>query len=161
MPETNHRIAIVVAVIGVIGTLGTALIGNWDKMFPPPQPTPPIMVTPQPTRAESQSTAEPIPNIVGVWRDSNYPSNGSRITQDGNSFHLTSWGVLPNGIRFESSGSGTITGQRLTSKYTSRYQTGAESVGDCSGTVSPDGKRMDVNCKDSLVGVFPLTSVRQ
>jgi hypothetical protein len=153
MSESNHRIAIVVAVIGVIGTLGAAFIANWDKIFlPAPQPPPKI---------DSRSPTQPIPNLSGVWHDSNYPSNGSQITQDGNNVHFTRWGVLPNGIRFESSGSGAITGQRYTSNYNANYQSGVTSTGHCSGTVSPDGMRMELNCRDSLLGDFPVTSIRQ
>ena len=100
-------------------------------------------------------------HIGGVWRDGEYPNNGSQITQDGTSFRFTRWGVLPNGIRFESSGGGTIAGQHYTSSYSARYQSGATSEGDCSGTVSPDGLRMALNCRDSLFGTFPLTAIRQ
>ena len=185
MPESSQRIAIVVAVIGVIGTLGAALISNWDKIFapspqsarkidspqtkqiepqPPAEPTPrsPRKIdSPQARQTEPRPRAEPISNISGLWRDSDYPSNTSQITQDGNSFHFRRSGVLPNGIRFESSGSGTITGQRFTSNYNARYQSGATSVGDCSGTVSPDRMRLELTCRDSLVGAFPVTAIRQ
>jgi hypothetical protein len=148
MLESNQRIAIAVAVIGVIGTLGAAFIANWDKIFvPSPKPHPEI--------------DESIPNLAGLWLDSDYPSNGSQITQDGNSVHFTRWGILPNGTRFESSGSGSITGRRYTSNYTATYQSGATSTGDCSGTLSPDGKRMELNCRDSLLGAFPVTAIRQ
>jgi hypothetical protein len=148
MPESSHRVTIVVAVLGVIGTLGAELIGNWDKIVPPP---------PKP----SSKIASPVPDIRGVWLDSNYRSNSSYITQDGNSFQFTRRGVLPNGLAFESSGSGTMTGQRFTSNYNAKYQSGATSVGDCSGTVSPDGMRMDLQCIDSLLGAFPGTAIRQ
>jgi hypothetical protein len=100
-------------------------------------------------------------HIAGVWRDGEYPDNGSQITQDGTNFRFTRWGVLPNGVRFESSGSGTIAGQHYTSRYSARYQSGATSAGDCSGTVSPDGLRIALNCRDSLLGTFPLTAIRQ
>lgn len=153
MLESNQRIAIAVAVIGVIGTLGAAIIANWDKIF---VPSPKL----QPNIA-SYPSAEPIPNLAGLWVDSNYPSNGSQITQDGNSVHFTRWGVLPNGIRFESSGSGSITGRRFTNTYTATYQSGATSTGDCSGTLSPDGTRIELNCRDSRLGAFPVTAIRQ
>lgn len=185
MVESSQRIAIVVAVIGVIGTLGAALIANWDKIFAPSPQSPPKIDSPhtkqaeprpsaepiprsarkidssQTTRAEPRPPAEAIPNIGGLWRDSNYPSNGSQITQNGNSFHFRRWGVLPNGIPFESSGSGTITGQRFTSNYNAKYQSGATSAGDCSGTMSPDGMRLELNCRDSLLGAFPVIAIRQ
>ena len=161
MPESSHRVAIVVAVIGVIGTLGAALIANWDRIFAPSPKPPSGIDSPRGTQTEPRPPAERIPNLRGVWLDSNYPSNGSQITQDGNSFQFTRWGVLPNGTRFESVGSGTITGQRFTSNYKAKYQSGATSAGDCSGTVSLDGMRMDLNCRDSLLGAFPVTAIRQ
>jgi hypothetical protein len=153
MLQSNQRIAIVVAVIGVIGSLGAAFVANWDKFFvPSPQPPPKI---------DSRSPAESIPNLSGLWRDSNDPNNGSQISQDGNRVHFTRWGVLPNGMRFESSGSGVITGHGFTSNYNAKYQSGATSTGDCSGTVSPDGTRMELNCSDSLLGAFSGTAIRQ
>ena len=176
MADSSPRIAIAVAVIALVGTLGAALIANWDKIFEPsPRPAPrvessqPARNEPRPleepaprtTPTEPRPSAEAVPSIVGVWRDSNYPGNGSRITQDGNRFRFTRWGVLPNGTQFESSGSGTITGRRFTSSYTARYQNNATSAGDCSGTVSPDGTRMDFSCNDSLLGTFPVIAVRQ
>lgn len=161
MPESSQRIAIVVAVIGVIGTLGAALIGNWDKIFAPSPQSLRKVDSPQTTQTKPRPPAEPIPNIGGFWRDSNYPNISSQITQDGNSIHFRRWGVLSNGIRFESSGSGTITGQRFACNYTTRYQSGATSAGDCSGTMSPDGMHLELNCRDSLLGVFPVTAIRQ
>ena len=102
-----------------------------------------------------------IPNIAGIWRDRNNPNNGSQITQNGNSIDFRRWGVLPNGIQFESQGSGTITATKFTSYYNATYGTGFTSTGDCSGTVSADAMRMDLNCSDSVLGVFPVTAIRQ
>lgn len=127
------------------------------KVFAPPSK----IDSPQTKRTEPLPPAESILNISNVWRDSNYPSNVSQFTQDGNSFYFKRRGVLPNGTRFESVGSGTITGLRFTSNYNATYQSGATSVGDCSGTVSPDGMRMEMNCRDSLLGAFPVTAIRQ
>jgi hypothetical protein len=112
-------------------------------------------------RMARERAVDPTLQISGVWRDGNYPNNGSQVTQHGNSFSFTRWGVLPNGIRFESSGSGTIVGQRFTSRYNARYQSGDTSAGDCSGTVSTDGLRMELTCRDSLLGIFPVTAIRQ
>ena len=161
MAEPNHRVTIVVAVIGVIGTLGAAFIGNWDKIFPPGPTSNPQIASAQTAKIELRSEAEVTTNIGGAWRDSNYPINGTRITQDGNAFHFTRWGVLPNGTPFESSGSGTIVGQRLTSNYNARYKSGVMSAGGCSGTVALNGKHMELNCTDSLLGTFPGDAIRQ
>jgi hypothetical protein len=166
MPESSHRVTIVVAVIGLIGALGGALIGNWDKIFPSSSnidpPAPEIRGALLDSDHPSSSNIDPpVPEIRGVWRDSNYPSNSSQITQNGNNFQFTRQGVLPNGIAFESSGNGTMTGQLFTSHYNAQYQSGAISAGDCSGTVSPDGMRMELNCRDSLLGPFPSAAIRQ
>ncbi len=131
------------------------------KILAPSPRSPPKTDSLRTTRPEPRPRAEPIMNIGGVWRDSNYPSNGSQITQEGNSFYFKRWGVLPDGTPFESSGSGTITARRFTSYYNARYQFGATSAGDCSGSVSPDGMRMEVNCRDSLLGIFTTTAIRQ
>jgi hypothetical protein len=87
-------------------------------------------------KEELKSIAPPsVTSIAGSWRDPNVPSNGSRITQEGNSFRFNGWGVLPNGIPFITSGSGTVTGQDIASTYTTTYQNGWISNGQCMGTV--------------------------
>jgi hypothetical protein len=102
-----------------------------------------------------------VPSITGTWRDSDNPGSGSQVTVEGNGFRFTRWGVLPNGVRFEAQGSGTLTGQRFTSTYRARYQSGDSSTGSCAGTVSADGQRMEMSCRDSLLGTFPVTALRQ
>jgi hypothetical protein len=161
MAESNPRVAIIVAVVGVLGTLGTALIANWDKIFLPSQQPHARHDAPQPTRPDPRTHTEPTLNISGIWYDTNYPNISAQITQNGDSFHFTRRGALPNGIGFESSGRGTIVGQRYSSSYSARYQTGVTSTGDCSGTVSVDGARLEISCRDSLLGTFPVTAVRQ
>jgi hypothetical protein len=69
----------------------------------------------------------PQAKIAGKWRDSDSWAV-SQITQDGNTFRFARWGTLTNGTRFQSSGRGTISGQRFTSTYYAQYQTG-EDVG--------------------------------
>ena len=102
-----------------------------------------------------------VTSISGSWRDPNFPSNGSRIIQDGNSFRFNGWGVLPNGIPFITSGSGTVTGQNITSKYTTTYQNGWVSKGECMGTASLDGSRMTSTCTDNVLGTFVSSGVRE
>ena len=117
--------------------------------------------TPKPNPAEQQPRPDAIAKIDGLWRDLNYPNNLAEIAQDGKNFRFTRWGVLPNGIRYQSSGRGTITGQRFTSNYRATYQFGDTSTGNCSGTVSPDGMRMEMNCSDSTLGSFTVTGIRR
>jgi hypothetical protein len=100
-------------------------------------------------------------NISGGWRDPHNPANGSRITQEGNSFQFDGWGVLPQGIPFKSSGSGTINEQSITSTYTTTYQNGEIANGNCSGDVSRDGSRMTSTCTDNILGTFVISGVKQ
>jgi hypothetical protein len=184
MADSGYRNTIIVALIGVIGTLGAALIGNWDKIFAPARPAPgesrpapdarPVAqsestasVEPtRPARPEPRAAAPPAPvpssaSIGGVWRDSDNPANGSQVVVEGNAFRFTRWGVLPNGVRFDAQGNGTLSGHRFSSTYRARYQSGDTSTGACSGAVSADGARMDMSCRDSLLGSFPVTALRQ
>lgn len=69
--------------------------------------------------------------------------------------------MLPNGVRFESAGSGTLQGRRIFSRYTAKYQNGASSSGECAGTVSPDAARIDMACTDTLLGSFSSVSARE
>jgi hypothetical protein len=110
---------------------------------------------------KAPSSSPSVISIAGSWRDPNFPGNGSRITQDGNSFRFNGWGVLPNGIPFMTSGSGTVTGQSITSTYTTKYQNGWASCGECIGTASPDGSRMTSTCTDNILGTFVSSGVRE
>jgi hypothetical protein len=75
--ESSHRVAIVVAVIGVVGTIGAALIGNWDKMFPP---TPRVAHGPSPPKEPQrdpfpeQTAREPLTasrELLAAWKQGN------------------------------------------------------------------------------------------
>jgi len=99
----------------------------------------------------------PIPNTTGTWSNTNYQGVVGQVIQEGSSFRFRRWGVLANGVRFDSAGEGTIEGTRVSHRYNSQYQTGAVST----GSVSMDGARLELTCRDSLLGTFPVTSVRQ
>lgn len=160
MSDANHPIAIVVAVIGVLGTLGAALIGNWETLFPPSSG--PLSETrfPEATGIGASPSAGRPPNIAGLWRDRDDPRNRSQVIQEGDTFRFTRWGVLPNGVEFSSSGSGTINGRQLASRYDTRYHSGTTSAGECWGMVSANGARLELTCRDSLFGTFPLVADR-
>jgi hypothetical protein len=133
---------------------------------PSPAPSPPPALVAQPPSQAARSditaaVAPPVPNIAGTWRDTNYAGVVGQIFQEGSSFRFRRWGVLPNGIGFESSGEGTIDGTRISHRYTSQYQTGAVSTGGCTGSVTNQGASLDMTCTDSLLGTFPVTSTRQ
>lgn len=189
MSESNPRVAIIIAIVGVVGTLGAALIANWDKIFLSSRELPAKVDSPQPARAQpaaepasnatspgsaahpaktdakteaqAPAPAETTLNTTGTWRDVGFPANIAQVTQNGSRFQFTKQGILPTGVGFQSSGGGTVVGQTYTSSYTATYQGGATSKGTCSGTVSMDGTRVETVCSDSLLGTFPVVSVRQ
>ena len=115
-----------------------------------------------PARAEdSAPKPPPIVNIAGTWRDINYPGVVDEVSQDVETFRVTRQGVLPNGVAFESFGEGTIKGTRVSQRYTPRYQTGAVSTGQCTGTVTANGSRITGSCADTLLGTIPVSVIRQ
>lgn len=162
MADPSHRVAITVAIIGLAGTLGASLIANWDKLFS--RSSQPLVVNKQlsdMTYSVEAPSADPIPNITGVWRDSTNPANGSKVSQDGRTFAFSRWGTLQNGVRFESSGTGSLVGSRIMSRYTAKYQSGHISSGECNGSVSQDATRTELNCSDSLLGSFTSIADRE
>lgn len=162
MADPSHRVAIKVAVIGLAGTLGAALLSNWDKIFSrAPQPKvveEQFLNKPNPIEAPS---ADPSPDISGVWRDSDNPGNRTKVSQVDSRFSFTRWGTLPNGVRFESSGTGSLVGSLLMSRYTARYQSGQVSSGECNGFVSSDATRIEQSCSDSLLRTFTSIADRE
>ena len=135
----------------------TALIVAINQLKTTPHNPSPVDV-PNPSAARAVQSS--VVSIDGGWRDVNNPANGSQITQQGNSFQFQGWGILPQGIQYKSNGSGTITGQTITSTYTTTYQNGSISQGRCSGTISSDGQ-MTLTCTDNVVGTFVSSAVRQ
>lgn len=116
-----------------------------DKLLAPIPPDPP---------------SSPSITINGMWRD---PTWGilSQITQQRDTFRYTAWGPSCIGGQFQSSGSGTINGHVVESRYEALLQSTIRSAGRCSGTVSPDGRQMTSTCLDSVCGQFTSTAVRQ
>jgi hypothetical protein len=108
----------------------------------------------------SGPSPQAIPKIAGKWRDSDSGAF-SQITQDGNTFRFARWGTLTNGTRFQSSGRGTISGQRFISTYYAQYQSGENSSGECSGSISGDGMHIQLECSDSLFGTFAGAANRE
>lgn len=106
-------------------------------------------------------TVATVIKIGGIWKDVNNPGNGSNLTQDGSSFQFENWGTLPQGLSFRSTGTGTITGQSVTSTYNTTYQNGSVSQGNCSGRVDADGLKMTLTCTDNVLGTFVTSAVRQ
>ena len=136
----------------------TALIVAINQLKTTPHNPSPVDV-PNPSAARAVQSS--VVSIDGGWRDVNNPANGSQITQQGNSFQFQGWGILPQGIQYKSTGSGTITGQTITSTYTTTYQNGSISQGTCSGTISADGLQMTLTFTDNVLGTFVSSAVRQ
>jgi len=164
----GSKTQIIVAVIALTGVIGGALIANWDKLFPrnrPPAPTPIPQVEEKSAdrtavRSDTNGNLPASPpaltaetDIGGLWRDE--WGFTSQITQQGGAFKYAVWGVGCKGYTM-SSGSGTIRGNTIESDYRSNY-----SQGHCSGTVSPDGRRMTSVCTDSVCGQFQSSAVKQ
>ncbi len=153
MPDSSNRTTIIVAIIGVIGSIIVAIISNWDKFTDSPQFDEITYETPLKNKPHTI-------NIAGHWHDPNRPSDVSHINQQGNLFQFNGSGILPQGIRFESTGSGTINEQEIKNTYTTRYQNGLVAHGTCSGTVSSNGLRSTSTCTDNVWGTFTLSGVR-
>lgn len=162
MAEHSSRTPILVAMIGVAGTVGAALIVNWDKLFSKAEPPPKVTPTGTPDAAPATTApAMPVPQLAGIWRDAANPSIVSTMTQEGNMLRFTRTGSLPNGIVFESNGSGSLDGLRLSTQYVARYANGQSSSGQCTGTVAATATSIALQCMDTLLGSFQSSSVRR
>ncbi len=165
MSEQSNQVAITVAIIGVVGSLGAAAISNWDKIAQPRLPLPPdhrdgseSVKTPPPPPPPPPT---PTPNLSGVWRDSVNPGNGSRVVQQGQTFTFQGWGTLPNGVGFQSTGTGSVDADRVSFVHKAQYQTGETSTGGCDGSVTSDASTITMSCTDTRIGAFPSRMYRQ
>jgi hypothetical protein len=130
------------------------------KKTPTPTPSPsPSTPSPSPSPTPTPSTPNSNLNISSRWFDRTLGYT-YEVIQDGNEFQFKTWGAVL-GDPFESSGSGTITGRTFESRYATQYQSGRQSKGQCSGTISADGMRMTLTCTDSASGTFVSAAVRQ
>jgi hypothetical protein len=149
---------------GVLITVGL-LREDWSRSQPTPRMDQQINVPVSPSDASTQvKRSEPPPpphiNVNGIWRDSTW-GTVSQITQQGETFRYTAWGPSCIGGTFQSSGSGTIRGNFVESRYQALHQPTIRSEGRCEGTVSSNGMQMTSTCNDSVCGQFPSSGVRQ
>ena len=112
----------------------------------------------EPAQTVSSSQATPAPtvpqiDISGNWRDQF--GFVSHITQQGNSFEMTSAGRGCRG-NFTTSADGLIRGNTFEMTYTSTYSTG-----HCAGTISDDGRKITSDCTDTACGRFIVSSRKQ
>jgi len=141
----------------------TILVGGsapwwYNEFFKPPTPTPsPSPFSPSLSPSPSPTT-HTLNSISSRWFDRTLGYT-YEVIQDGNKFQFKTWGSVLRDP-FESSGSGTITGGIFDSRYATQYQSGKQSNGQCSGTISADGMRMTLTCTDSASGTFVSTAVR-
>lgn len=173
MSESSTNATIVTAIIGVIGSIAVAIISNWDKIFPGHannqsaairSPTVDMASNGETISANGRPnpppTRPPI-NISGNWRNPTAPANGSYIVQQNENFQFKSWGMLPQGIAYESEGSGSIVEKNLSYQYVAQYQNGWSSQGSCSGTVNSTGDQLTATCTDTLMGTFVSSGIKQ
>ncbi|QPK65131.1 hypothetical protein IVG45_09445 [Methylomonas sp. LL1] len=173
MSESSTNVTIVVAVIGVIGSITVALISHWDKLNPPPAkdapiPQPIVLIgnTSDPAIASitkpQPAPPKPVINIAGNWYNPAAPAaGGSYITQQSEHFEFQGWGLLPQGIGFQTEGNGSLIDQQVNYSYVAQYQNGWTSQGNCSGTVSANGVQMTTTCTDNIMGTFVSTGVKK
>lgn len=166
--KSRSYVGIVIAAVALL----FLAVGGWfladrnqtSNAIPRPAPEPIATETAAPTAAPLRITPTPpapaapeVPGIAGLWRDSDNPANVAQIAQDGERFTFNRSGVLPDGTQFKATGSGTISGTQLTSRYDAAfyhplYQTSSTSTGYCTGSISADARQMEMSCTDSLFG---------
>lgn len=71
--DSSARIQIIVAVIGLLGVIATAMISNWNTIFPkPPAPTQPVAASTSPTPPEKKTERGVFSSgqltVRGTWR---------------------------------------------------------------------------------------------
>jgi hypothetical protein len=100
--------------------------------------------------APSQSSRDNVSvlNVGGRWRD-NWGVVYT-ISQDGNAMKVVAEGPSCRGEYFRSTGSGTVTGN----SFATTYQSTLPSRGECVGTISASGTRMNSTCRDTVCGQF-------
>ena len=72
MTSQGWRLPVILAIIGLVGTISTAMIANWDVIFPPNPTTPAASTTPghstdpttpQPTTAPGRAAVQNVYNL--------------------------------------------------------------------------------------------------
>lgn len=179
MGETGNKVTIIVALISLIASIGVALISNWEKFapsgtahsvtrqIPTSESSEPVVrqALPEtrfqgPPPVSKQPVQTAVIPVAGVWIDRADPQLSNSIEQSGNTLTFYRNGYLDNGVWFESYGIGEMGGSSVNLQYSASYSTGGISTGQCGGTVSTQGTRMDLNCRDSLLGSFPVNLTR-
>ena len=170
-PSTKRQpvIWIAAAIFLVLAGVGwfffTRPAPNDGERRPEPGPSTTATITEIEAETPSATAAAPsvasrsaIPQIAGHWHESEDLDSHADIKQRGNNFSFERWGTLPNGTKFKGSGTGEIFGLQFKSRYQTSFfspplfQASAQSSGECTGSVSADGKQMTLQCSDSMFG---------
>jgi hypothetical protein len=129
--ESNTQVTI--ALIGGVVAIATAIIANWDKIFPPdPEPAP---------STETSASDAPAVAIAGNWHDDDgytylFQQNGAQFQ----------YRMLLDGQE-QSSGSGSIEGRTLRYRYA-----GEGNYGSCNGLLGDDDDMITGQCEDAATG---------
>lgn len=166
MSGNAGRGQILIALITVAGGIATALIANWDKLFPPAGPpavlagapspaSPPINTTPAALVRPPQAAPDTI-DLTGDWLD---PVGGARyrFEQDGGHFRFV---AVQAGFR--STGEGTIRGREFDGDYRTLQADGSQYAGHCRSVVVGDGAqtRIHADCQDAINGRYAVVLTR-
>jgi hypothetical protein len=96
--------------------------------------------------ASQESTAPQPIDLSGSWSD--VYGNTSQITQTGAYFSFKVQGTACRGP-YNTSGTGSVSGNRIEMTYESSY-----SRGSCTGTILSGGEKVSLTCDDSVCGRF-------
>ena len=105
--------------------------------------------------ARASRTPKMLP-VTGNWQDLNYPGIQTHFEQRGDQFEFVRFGTLPDGLAFRTQGAGRLNGTQVESRYAAQYANGSYSQGVCAGSITAQGRQMELQCSDSVLGSFPL-----
>ena len=103
------------------------------------------------TPAEVVNPPDQIVNIGGTWHDTSGAIT-MELSQRGKTFKFTC-----SSMAGTTNGSGTISGLTFENSYSNFYTKGGSSTGHCTGTISPNGKRLRAVCADTVSGLQDIT----
>lgn len=124
-----------------------------------PVAAPPAASPQQAAPRTVEAEAGPVPaagiDISGLWMSEE--GEPTRISQQGNHIEFVSDGISCMSTPSRMQGRGSLDGYRLEVRYNSTLP----STGQCSGMLTPDGRSLVSNCRDSVCGTFVSTLYRR
>lgn len=94
-------------------------------------------------------------DLSGLWLSTD--GEPTRISQQGSRIEFVSDGVSCMNTPSRMRGEGSLDGYRLEVRYSSTLP----STGQCSGMLTPDGRNLVSNCRDSVCGAFVSSLFRR